>query len=126
MSHNELVERCQDGMAVIARRYIPDRAELAAAETMQMLPTALIINWEALATDLVLKLLRNVGDLLIEKGREHRDDIERAAEEAIIGIVVWNIPGLPDSIERKLDASFQESATQAVQALLNSVFGPKN
>lgn len=125
MEHAELKQRCEAGVAIIARRYIPDAVErkVLADAAPKAMPFSLMINWEALVADVVLKILRNVGDLLIELGRERRADIERAATDTVIAFVTWDIPGLPETLERKIDAAVQKNATRAIQSLLDSVFG---
>ena len=122
--HSDLYGRCLDGVAVIAQRYVPGKDEQRAKGVA--LVGALGINWDALLADMALKILRNVGDLAIQYGKERRADIEAAANDAIGTVVAWNIPGLPETIEVKIDAAFETHAKAAVHSLLNGVFGPES
>jgi len=84
MNHQENVDRLCGGLSEIAYRFVPDRVERAQAEETAALAgvTGFSINWEWLAAELLVKLSRNVLDLAIEYGREHREAIEKAAEDA--------------------------------------------
>lgn len=121
VTHQEDFDRLCSGLPEIALRFVPDPVERAQAAKGAALVgvTGFVINWEWLAAELIAKLTRNVLDLALEYGRVKRPAIEQAAMEVIRGLVRWNIPGLPEAVEVKLDAYFAEKAYQVVQALLD-------
>lgn len=67
----------------------------------------------------VRDILEYLKDLVLEVGCEHREEIERAAKEALDELVAYDLPWVPNWLEGFVDAAMKEFGYRLIERALD-------